>query len=615
VTDSTPGVRLIQGAPQPSSASDDIAVSALRRRFATVVGDVHLDAIGVPVVTVQPGSISEVLTFLKTDSDLLFDMLVDVMGVDLGGGRPLEVWYQLWSNEHGRQLRIVCELPVTNLTVCSATDLWKSADWMEREVYDLFGITFEGHPDLRRILMPENYDEGFPLRKDFPLRGRFGRPEQVRRALNRDIEDVYAREELALAGLLPGEAEPAPAFDVPGDMSADDLADGLEGERMLVNLGPQHPATHGVLRLVVQLDGETVERCIPHLGYLHTGFEKTCEYREWNQIVPYTDRMDYLAPMLYNVGYALAVESLLGVEITPRCRVLRVVLSELNRILGHLLWLGTNAIDLGAFTVFLYTFQEREKIYNLHEAYCGARLTTSVTRIGGMLADLPAGWTVACREFAEGLSKTLDESERLLTNNSIWLARTLDVGSLDGATAVNFGLTGPNLRASGVAYDVRKARPYLGYEDYDFDVPVGQHGDTYDRYLVRIEEMRQSIGILKQALDRLPEGPINIDDPSVILPPKSDSMASIDSMIAHFKLVMEGLQVPAGDVWYSIEASKGELGFGIVSDGGSTPVRCRFRGPSFVNLGVLPHLTEGSLIADLIAVNASLDIVLGEIDR
>jgi len=487
---------------------------------------------------------------------------------------------------------------------------------MEREAYDLYGITFEGHPDLRRILMPENYDEGFPLRKDFPLRGRFGRPEQVRRALNRDVEDTYAREELVLAGLLPkDEKESAPAFDVPREMSAEDLADGLEGDRMLVNFGPQHPATHGVLRLVLQLDGETVERCIPHIGYLHTGFEKTCEYREWNQVIPYTDRMDYLAPMLYNVGYALAVESLLGVEITPRCQVLRVILSELNRILGHLLWLGTTAIDLGAFTVFLYTFQEREKIYNLHEAYCGARLTTSVTRIGGMLADLPPGWTAACSEFVEGLGATLDESERLLTNNSIWLARTLDVGSIDGDTAINFGLTGPSLRASGVAYDVRKARPYLGYEDYEFDVPIGAHGDTYDRYLVRIEEMRQSLNILRQALDRLPAGPVNVDDPAVILPPKSESMASIDSMIAHFKLVMEGLQVPAGDVWYSIEASKGELGFGLVSDGGSKPVRCRFRGPSFVNLGVLSHLTEGSLIADLIAVNASLDIVLGEIDR
>ncbi|MGI9038940.1 MAG: NADH dehydrogenase (quinone) subunit D [Gemmatimonadota bacterium] len=416
-------------------------------------------------------------------------------------------------------------------------------------------------------------------------------------------------------GVVEVDLEGAAVIDVPHDMDVSDVADGLEGGRMLVNFGPQHPATHGVLRLVLSLNGETVERCIPHLGYLHTGFEKTCEYRDWNQVIPYTDRMDYLAPMIYNVGYALAVESLLDVEITPRCRVLRVLLSEMNRILGHLLWLGTTAIDLGAFTVFLYTFQEREKIYNLHEAYCGARLTTSVTRIGGMLADLPRGWTAACANFAEGLDAVLDECEQLLTNNSIWLARTIDVGVIDGPTAVNFGLTGANLRASGVAYDVRKARPYLGYDEYEFDVPVGQHGDTYDRYLVRVEEMRQSVRIMRQALERLPDGPVNVDDPTVILPPKSESMASIDSMIAHFKLVMEGVQVPAGDTWYSIEGAKGELGFGIVSDGGSKPVRCRFRAPSFVNLGALSYLVEGGLVADVIAVNASLDIVLGEIDR
>ena len=612
---------LITGAPRPESVEDLALISAIRGRFGDAVQGVGIDAAHVPVVRLDPAVVHDALRWLKEDAEFAFDFLADVMGVDRGGDRPIEVWYQLWSNAHGRQLRIVAPLPLDDLSIASATDLWQTANWLEREVYDLFGVTFEGHPDLRRILMPENYDEGFPLRKDFPLRGRFGRAEQVRRALNRSIDDLYAREELEMVGLVDADGEVtagldgATVIDVPHDRQPEEFAEGLEGERMLVNMGPQHPATHGVLRLVLQLDGETVERCIPHLGYLHTGFEKTCEYREWNQVVPYTDRMDYLAPMLYNIGYALAVESLLDVEITPRCRVLRVILCELNRILGHLLWLGTTGIDLGAFTVFLYTFQEREKIYNLHEAYCGARLTTSVTRVGGMLADLPAGWTTACRSFAENIDATLDECERLLTNNSIWLARTVDVGVIDGETAVNFGLTGANLRGSGVAYDVRKARPYLGYEDYDFDVPVGEHGDTYDRYLVRIEEMRQAARIIRQALDRLPDGPVNVDDPAVILPPKSKSMASIDSMIAHFKLVMEGLQVPAGDVWYSIEGSKGELGFGLVSDGGSKPVRCRFRGPSFVNLGALPYLVEGSLVADVIAVNASLDIVLGEIDR
>ena len=613
-------IELIAGAPRPDGGPGaDPAVAALRKRFGDVVLSVSEDATGVPVVIVEAASGYDVLEYLKTDPALSFDLLVDLMGVDVGGGLPIRIWYQLWSMEHGRQLRVECRIPFDNLEIRSATSLWRAANWLEREVWDMYGVTFTGHPDLRRILMPENYDEGFPLRKDFPLRGRFARAEQVRRALERKGEDVYSREELEMAGVLP--RTPAPGEELQGlpelrpDMLPEALADGLEAERMIINMGPQHPATHGVLRLVLQLDGETVERCIPHIGYLHTGFEKTCEYREWNQVVPYTDRMDYLAPMIYNVAYAGAVESLLGIEITPRCATIRLILNELNRLLGHLLWLGTTAMDLGATTVFIYTFQERETIYNLHEAYCGSRITNSATRIGGMIADLPSGWVDACRDYIEHLPATLDEAERLLTTNSIWMARTIDVGVIDADTALNYGMTGPSLRASGIAYDVRKARPYLGYETYDFDVPVGVTGDCYDRYLVRLEEMRQSIRILHQALDRLPDGPLNIDDPAIILPPKSAAMSSIDSMIAHFKLAMEGLQVPAGEVWYSVEATKGELGIGLISDGGSKPVRCRFRAPSFVNLSVLPYLVEGGLVSDVITANASIDIVLGEIDR
>ena len=602
---------LVIGAEPLADAEQSASVQALRSRFGEAIRAVRTDAVGTPVITIEPGRVNEALRFLKTDAGQEFDLLLDVMGADPGGEFVIQVWYQLWSMKHGRMVRLLALLPRSALSIQSAVELYATANWLEREVYDMYGVHFEGHPDLRRILMPENYDEGFPLRKDFPLRGRFTRSEQVRRALNRSTEDVYSREELALAGLLEADAS-ALETDAPVEL---DERDHLEGEKMVINMGPQHPATHGVLRLVLQLDGETVVRCIPHIGYLHTGFEKTCEYREWNQVIPYTDRMDYLAPMLYNIGYVLGVESLLGVDVTPRCRVVRVILSELNRILGHLLWLGTGAMDIGATTVFLYTFQERERIYNLHEAYCGGRITTSVTRVGGMLADLPLGWLEACREFVGSLPATLDESERLLTRNSIWQARMVDVGVIDAETALDLGLTGPNLRGSGVAYDVRKARPYLGYDEYDFDIPVGEVGDTYDRYLVRLEEMRQSVRIIQQALDSVPDGPINVQDPAVILPDKSEAMSSIDAMVAHFKLVMEGLQVPAGDVWYSIEATKGELGFGLVSDGGSKPVRCRFRGQSFVNLASLPHLVEGGLVSDVIACNASIDIVLGEIDR
>jgi NADH-quinone oxidoreductase subunit D len=311
----------------------------------------------------------------------------------------------------------------------------------------------------------------------------------------------------------------------------------------------------------------------------------------------------------------MAVEKLMGVEVTERCKVVRVLCMELDRIFSHLLWLGTTAIDIGAFTVFLWTFQERERIYSLHEALTGARITTSATRIGGMMADLPVGWVEALRDFVDTLPRTLDEAETLLTNNQIWIGRNRDVGTISGADAINYGLSGPNLRASGVPYDIRKDRPYYDYETYDFDVAVGEHGDCYDRYLVRMEEMRQSLRILDQALRRLPGGPINVDDPRVILPGKTDAMNDMESMIHHFKLVMEGVRAPIGESWYSVESSKGELGMYVVSDGGSKPVRWRVRGPSFINLAALPMMVEGHLIADVIAVNASLDIVLGEIDR
>ncbi len=389
----------------------------------------------------------------------------------------------------------------------------------------------------------------------------------------------------------------------------------LQGEHMLINIGPQHPATHGVLRLVLELDGETVIRCIPHIGYLHSSFEKLGEYRTWNQVIPLTDRMDYLAPLIYNCAYAMAVEKLMGIEVTERCKVVRVICMELDRIFSHLLWLGTTAIDVGAFTVFLWTFQERERIYTLHEKFTGARITTSATRIGGMMADLPEGWTDDLRHFVDTLPNTLDEVETLLTHNQIWIGRNRDVGAISPEDAVSYGLSGANLRATGVAYDVRKDRPYYDYETYDFDVPVGEHGDAYDRYLCRMEEMRQSLRILDQALRRLPGGPINVDDPRVILPGKTDAMADMESMIHHFKVVMEGVRAPVGESWFSVESSKGELGMYVVSDGGSKPVRWRVRGPSFINLSALPKMIEGRLLADVIAVNASLDIVLGEIDR
>lgn len=394
--------------------------------------------------------------------------------------------------------------------------------------------------------------------------------------------------------------------------------DEMHAEHMLINIGPQHPATHGVLRLVIELDGERVIKVIPHIGYLHSGFEKLGEYRHYNQIIPLTDRTDYLSPMANNVCLALAAEKLMGITITERCQVLRVIACEMSRIISHLVWLGTTGIDLGAMTPFLWSFQQRERVYNLQEAWTGARLTTSLTRVGGLMADIPDTFEAGLRDFCRTFPKTLDEVDTMFTRNAIWVGRTQGVGALTRAEAINYSLSGPMLRASGVAWDLRKDKPYLGYGDYTFDVPVGEHGDIYDRYRVRLEEMYQSTRILEQALDRLAKlrgAPINVDDPRVILPPKSRAMSDMEAMIFHFKQVMEGVNAPAGEAYLGIENPKGELGYYFVSDGTAKPVRWRIRPPSLINLAALPKMCEGALLSDVIAINASVDIVMGEIDR
>jgi NADH-quinone oxidoreductase subunit D len=389
----------------------------------------------------------------------------------------------------------------------------------------------------------------------------------------------------------------------------------LAGDHMLINLGPQHPATHGVLRLVLELDGEVVVRCIPHIGYLHCGFEKIGEYRQYNQIIPWTDREDYLNSIGNNVAFSLGAERLFGVEITERCKVLRVISCELSRIISHLVWLGTTCIDIGAFTPFLWSFEQREKVYELLESWVGARLTTSATRVGGMAADIPTGWMDRLGAFIRSFPTTIYEIDRMLTKNAIWVGRTVGLGVMSPEEAVNWGLSGPMLRASGVAYDVRRDFPYLDYETYDFEIPVGVNGDVFDRYLVRMEELRQSLRILQQAADRLPDGPINIDDPRIILPPKSKATSDMESMIHHFKNVMEGPRPPVGESYIAVESPKGEKGYYMVSDGTSKPVRWRIRPPSFLNLAAIPKMVEGHLLSDVIAINASIDIVMGEIDR
>jgi NADH-quinone oxidoreductase subunit D len=391
--------------------------------------------------------------------------------------------------------------------------------------------------------------------------------------------------------------------------------DALAAETTIINMGPQHPSTHGVLRLVVTLDGETVKAIVPHVGYLHRGMEKIAEGMTYNQFIPYTDRMDYLAPLSTNVGYILAVEKLMGITVPPRCRVIRVMCCEIARISAHLLWLGTGALDLGAATVFFHTFRERETLYNIIESLTGGRLTTSYPRVGGLCRDLPEGWTKQVADFVASFPKVLDELDQLLTGNTIWMQRTQGVGVISAADAVGLGMTGPNLRGSGIPYDVRKTEPYLEYEQYEFEVPIGSAGDVFDRYLVRLEEMRQSVRILDQALKRLPEGPINIDDPKIVLPPKKRVLTKMEELIQQFMIVTEGFPAPAGEAYHAIEAPKGELGFYIRSTGGKSPYRLHVRAPSFISLQAIEKMAVGGLVSDLIAIIASLDPVMGEVDR
>jgi NADH-quinone oxidoreductase subunit D len=388
-------------------------------------------------------------------------------------------------------------------------------------------------------------------------------------------------------------------------------------EPMVLNMGPSHPATHGVLRLVLELDGEIITRATPDVGYLHRGDEKIAENMTYTQFIPYTDRLDYLAPLANNVAYALAVEKLLGIDrqLPARCQFIRVICCELARVSSHLLGLGCFAMDCGAMTVFLYTFTEREKIYNLIEALTGARFTTTYTRIGGLSRDLPPGWTDQLRQFLQEVPVTINEVETLLTRNRIFIDRTQGVGVLSREEAVDYGVTGPNLRASGIEYDLRQAHPYLVYPQLDFEIPVGTTGDCYDRYLVRMEEMRQSVRLLHQCLDQLPDGPINVSDGKVVLPPKDKVLTRMEELIHQFMLVTQGVNAPAGEVYFGAENPKGELGFYICSQGGGTPYRLKIRSPSFVAVSLLPFLLKGRMISDVMAIVGSLDFVMGECDR
>lgn len=400
----------------------------------------------------------------------------------------------------------------------------------------------------------------------------------------------------------------------PSDSASTQLA-GAAPRRLTLNVGPQHPSTHGVLRLVLDLDGETVVRAEPEIGFLHTGIEKQCEQKFYHQAVTLTDRVDYLAPLSNNLCYCLAVEKLLGLEVPPRAQWMRVMLTELTRLNSHLVWLGTHALDIGAMSVFLYCFREREDILRIFEMFSGQRMMTSYFRIGGLALDAPRGWHRAVKRFIDAFPSKIDEYEELLTRNPIWLRRTQGIGYVPLEELVELGVTGPMLRAAGLAWDIRKAEPYSSYEKFDFVVPTRTESDVYARYQVRLEEMRQSARIVQQALEGMPSGPWVADAPGIVLPPREKMKTEMEALIYHFKIVTEGFRVPPGEVYQAVESPRGELAYYVVSDGGAKPWRVYMRTPSFANLQCLPRMLEGGLIADVVAGLGSLDFVLGDVDR
>jgi NADH-quinone oxidoreductase subunit D len=420
-------------------------------------------------------------------------------------------------------------------------------------------------------------------------------------------------------GLPPHEEDDpfAPAralLNVPTELDTVELVE-IGQDTMELNMGPQHPSTHGVLRLVLELDGEVVRECRPDIGFLHTGFEKSFESHTYQQCIPLTDRMDYLAPPINNFGFSLAVEKLLGIDVPLRGQYIRVIMAELARLGSHLVWFGTHALDLGATTPFLYAWREREHILDINELVSGVRMMTSFIRVGGLMADVPDEFGPMVEQVVNTFPRRIDEYELLITKNPIWVERTRGLGVLTVEDCLQYGATGPVLRGSGIPYDLRKAQPYSSYDHFDFDIPIGSRGDVYDRYLCRMQEMRESVKIIRQAYKNLPGGPVNTSDRKVALPPRNEINTSMESLIHHFKLVTEGFRTPKGQVYHAVESPRGELGFYIVSDGGNTPYRCKVRAPSFSNLSALPHMVRGELIADVVAVIGSIDIVLGDVDR
>ncbi|WP_286266282.1 NADH-quinone oxidoreductase subunit C/D [Thalassotalea atypica] len=553
----------------------------------------------IPTVWVDKKDVLGLMQILRFELQPAFDMCFDLSAIDESERQnksaqtdAFTLSYHLRSYERNTDLRIKVSLAGHDKRIDSICQFWPNANWYEREVWDMFGITFDGHPHLARILMPTTW-KGHPLLKTHPARATemdpFTLPEYQQ---DKEQEALQFNPE---------------AWGMKRQSKNSDF--------MFLNLGPNHPSVHGAFRIVLQMDGEEIVDCVPDIGYHHRGAEKMGERQSWHSYIPYTDRIDYLGGVMNNFPYVMAVEQLAGINVPDRAKMIRIMTAEMFRILSHLLFYGTFAQDVGALSPIFYMFVDREKLFGIIEAFTGARMHPSWFRIGGIASDLPKGWDTLVRDFVNYFPKRLDEYDKMVMQNSILKKRTVDIGAYTSEEAIAWGVTGPGLRATGYSWDLRKQRPYSGYDQFEFEVPTGNKGDCYDRCRVRVDEMRESIKIIEQCLNNMPEGPYKAEHPQTTPPDKSKTMQDIDTLIPHFINVSWGPTIPAGEVTVSVEATKGIMAYHLVSDGSTMSYRTRIRTPSFAHLQMLPLISQGQMVADLIATLGSIDYVMADVDR
>ncbi len=563
-----------------------MTVEALAKKLADKFPGAELKYVPNPrhkdedTLELRSGSVLEVARELQKS----YPFLMDVCGVDYPERHErFDVVYHLANTDEKTRLRLKTRLPDGG-SLPSLTSVYKAANWFEREAFDMFGVRFDGHPNLRRILCHEDF-VGHPLRKDYPA--------DRNQSLTTPIDHVFAKDR---ARMLAEEE--------------DHLSD-----RVWLNIGPAHPATHGTLRFMAVMSGETIEKVDVEIGYLHRCFEKMCETHDYNQIIPYTDRLNYCSAPINNSAWCRTIEKMIGIEAPPRAQAMRMIIDELSRIIDHLVCTSTNAVDLGALTNFWLGFSAREKVYDCFEKLCGARLTVSMMRVGGMGFDIPKGWVKLVEEALTTIEKSHYELDLLLTKNRIFVRRMVNAAGISKENAINWGFTGPCLRAAGAAVDTRVWDPYYFYDKVEWDVPVGERGDSYDRYMVRMEEIRQSVKIIRQVLKNIPEGPIKVDDPTISLPEKEDVYGNIEGLMNQFMMVIYGVKPPPGEIYCAHEGGNGELGFYVVSDGTGRPYRVKCRPPCFAVFQAFPEMLEGQMLADAIAALGSINIIAGELDR